>query len=187
MKVLIVDNQDSFTYNLKHYIIQFANDVNVVRYNKLFLDDVQVYDKILFSPGPGLPHEYPILDDILKHYDNSKSILGICLGHQAISSFYGGNLENLVFPMHGVTSKIKHLNNCILFNNIPSSFQIGHYHSWIVSQKKFPKDLEITSFNHNGLIMSLKHKKYDVRSVQFHPESILTENGLLLIKNWIIN
>ena len=185
MKILIVDNQDSFTYNLKHYINQFARDVDVVRCDELYIKDVQIYDKILLSPGPGLPKEYPILNNILTCYASSKSILGVCLGQQAIASFYGGRLENLVCPMHGVASKIKHLNNCSLFKDIPVSFEIGHYHSWIVSKRKFPKDLEITSFNHNGLIMSLKHKKYDVKSVQFHPESILTENGLLLLQNWI--
>tara|TARA_B100000214_G_scaffold115562_1_gene81607 strand:+ start:7367 stop:7930 length:564 start_codon:yes stop_codon:yes gene_type:complete len=187
LKILIVDNKDSFTYNLKHYIKQFTDNVDVLRYNNLFLDDVQIYDKILFSPGPGLPKEYPILESILKKYASYKSILGICLGHQAIVSFYGGILENLAIPMHGTTSQIEHLNSCSLFKNIPNYFQIGHYHSWIASKKRFPKELEVTSFNQNGIIMSLKHKKYDVKSVQFHPESILTENGLLLIQNWIMD
>ena len=185
MKVLIVDNKDSFTYNLKHYIHQFSDDITIVRYNELDLDDVKCFDKILLSPGPGLPEEYPVLDEILIHYAKSKSILGICLGQQAIARFYEGKLNNLTSPMHGVISRITHLNNCILYKDVPVSFNIGHYHSWVVSEKNFPSELEITSFNENGLIMSLKHRKYDVRSMQFHPESILTENGLLLLKNWL--
>ena len=187
MKVLIVDNKDSFTYNLKYYINNFCDDVDVVRCDKLQIEDVGVYDKILFSPGPGLPKEYPILNDILSKYGSSKSILGICLGQQAITEFYGGQLDNLSDAMHGIVSKINHLNNCSLYKNIPISFKIGHYHSWVVSNKDFPTELEITSVNESGLIMSVKHKKYDIKSVQFHPESILTEYGLQLIENWILS
>ena len=187
MKVLIVDNNDSFTYNLKHYINQFCDDVDVVRYNKLQIRDVGEYDKILFSPGPGLPKEYSILNEILSKYGCSKSILGVCLGQQAITEFYGGQLNNLSSAMHGRSSKIKHLNNCGLYKNMPISFQIGHYHSWVVSNKDFPEELEITSVNESSLIMSIKHKKYDIKAVQFHPESILTEHGLQLIENWLFN
>ena len=187
MKVLIVDNKDSFTYNLKHYINYFCDDVDVFRYNKLNIKNVVDYDKILFSPGPGLPSEYLILNKILSQYGSSKSILGICLGQQAIVQFYGGHLCNLVDPMHGRSSKVKHFNNCLLYKDIPVSFQIGHYHSWVVSEYDFPKELEITSVNESGLIMSIKHKKDDVRAVQFHPESILTEYGLELLENWLFN
>ena len=187
MKVLIVDNKDSFTYNLKHYINHFFDDVDVVRCNKLQLKDVSRYDKILFSPGPGLPKEYPILNDILSKYESSKSILGVCLGQQVIAEFYGGKLYNLPDVMHGITSEINHLNNCSLYKNIPISFQIGHYHSWVVSDKGFASDLEITSVNKNGLIMSIQHKKHDIKGVQFHPESILTKHGLQLIKNWLFS
>ena len=187
MKVLIVDNKDSFTYNIKHYVNHFCDDVDVLRCNTLQLDDVEKYDKILFSPGPGLPKEYSILNTILSKYGSSKSILGICLGQQAIAEFYGAKLENLLDPMHGITSKISHLNNCNLYKDLPISFQIGHYHSWVVCDKDFPAELEITAINDSGLIMSIKHKKYDIKAVQFHPESILTENGLQLIKNWLFN
>ena len=187
MKVLIVDNKDSFTYNLKHYIDQFCDDVDVVRCNKLKIEGVRGYDKILFSPGPGLPKEYPILTDILSEYGSYKSIFGICLGQQAITEFYGGQLYNLPDSMHGISSRIKHLNNCSLYKNIPIAFQIGHYHSWVVSNKDFPKELVITSMNENGLIMSIRHKSYNIKAVQFHPESILTEYGLQLIKNWLFN
>jgi len=185
LRVLIIDNNDSFTYNLKHYINQFVNDVNVVRYDKVVLDNISCYDKVLFSAGPGLPDEYLILYDILDRYGSSKSILGVCLGQQAIAEFYGGKLRNLDEPMHGVFSTISHLNSCTLYKNIPLSFKIGHYHSWVVSDEDFPINLEITSVNETGLIMSIKHKEYDIKAVQFHPESILTEYGLILIKNWI--
>lgn len=185
MKVLIVDNKDSFTYNLKHYVNQFCAHVNVIRCNQLSLNQVASYDKILFSPGPGLPKDYPILRHILISFGRSKSILGICLGHQAIAEFYGCSLENLDYPMHGVSTKICHLKNCNLFNNIPVSFQIGHYHSWVVSKKSLPKFLEITSTNEDGLIMSLKHTRYNIQSLQFHPESILTDFGLSMIGNWL--
>ena len=185
MKILIVDNKDSFTYNIKHYINNFCDDVDVIRSNKLKIADVSKYDKILFSPGPGLPKEYPILKDILSKYGSSKSILGICLGQQAIADFYGCNLVNLCITMHGVPSRMNHFNNCSLYKNIPRDFQIGHYHSWVVSKKDFPSDLEITSINESGLIMSIRHKKYNIKAVQFHPESILTEHGSKLIENWL--
>ena len=185
MKVLIVDNKDSFTYNLKNYIHQFCSDVDVIRYNRLEIGSVSEYDKILFSPGPGLPSEYPILNDILRKYGSCKSILGVCLGEQAIAEFYGCTLENLSNPMHGVSSRVKHLSNCSLYKDVPMYFEIGHYHSWVVSNNNFSKDLEITSLDETGLIMSMKHKIYDVKGVQFHPESILTQYGLDLIKNWI--
>ncbi len=185
MKVLIVDNFDSFTYNLKHYIIRFCPETDVVRYNKLRLGDLNIYDKILFSPGPGIPNEYPNLAKIIKEYGGFKSILGVCLGQQAIAEFYGAKLENLDEPMHGVISKIHHLNNCTLFNHIPPTFNVGHYHSWVISDSNMPKELEITSLNDNGLVMSIKHKIHDIKAIQFHPESILTEHGFQLIENWI--
>ena len=178
---------DSFTYNLKHYINLFCDDVDVIRCDKLLIESVCDYDKILFSPGPGLPSEYPILNDILSRYESSKSILGVCLGQQAIAEFYGCTLDLLPHPMHGVNSRIDHFNNCSLYNNLPVSFQIGHYHSWVVSDKNFSAELEITSIDEYGFIMSIKHRKYDIRAVQFHPESILTKKGLLLVKNWLFN
>jgi len=187
LKVLIIDNKDSFTYNLKHYINCFCDHVDVVRYNRVNINNVRFYDKILFSPGPGLPNEYLILNQILRRYGSCKSILGVCLGQQAIVQFYGGRLRNLIDPLHGCSSKVRHFNNCVLYKDIPISFQIGHYHSWVVSRYIFPRQLEITSVNESNLIMSIKHKKYDVRAVQFHPESILTEYGIKLLKNWLYN
>ena len=188
MKVLVIDNKDSFTYNLKHYLDQFSNNIDVVRCDRVELDAVDLYDKILFSPGPGLASEYTILYNILNKYESYKSILGVCLGHQVIADFYGASLHNLKKPLHGVTSVINHFDNCLLYRSIPNHFKIGHYHSWIVSNEGFPIDhLEITAKNKDGLIMSMKHREYQIRSVQFHPESILTEYGLQLIKNWIFS
>ena len=159
----------------------------MLRYNRLRLEDVSLYDKILFSPGPGLPKDYPILNAILSRYETSKSILGICLGQQAIAEFYGCRLSNLHYSLHGVASKVAHLNNCSLYHGLPTSFQIGHYHSWVVCDKEFSRNLLITSKNEHGLIMSLRHRKYDIVGVQFHPESILTEHGLQMIKNWLFH
>ena len=164
---------------------QFCDHVDVIRCDKLKIEEIGKYHKILFSPGPGLPKEYPILYNILRKYGCSKSILGICLGQQAIAEFYGCVLHNIPNPMHGITSRLNHFNNCNLYRNVPISFQIGHYHSWIVSGKGFSADLEITSVNENGFIMSVRHKKHDITAVQFHPESILTEYGLKLIENWL--
>ena len=139
MKVLIVDNKDSFTYNLKHYINQYTDDIDVIRGNEINLYEIEQYDKIILSPGPGLPSEYPVLEQILSRYYKHKSILGICLGQQAIAEFFNAKLENLTAVKHGVTSEISHFNNCKLFKNIPSNFKIGHYHSWMVSKNNFPK------------------------------------------------
>jgi anthranilate synthase component 2 len=187
LRVLIVDNKDSFTYNLKHYLNQFSDEIDVVRGEKIELDDIVSYDKIVFSPGPGLPSEHPILEKILEIYHNNKSILGICLGQQAIAEFFNANLQNLEIVKHGIISEITHLNNCKLFRNIPENFKIGHYHSWVVSKSDFPEELAITSENEEGLITSLNHRNYDITAVQFHPESILTEHGLELLKNWVLD
>ena len=187
MRVIIIDNQDSFTYNLAHYTQQFVHSVDVFRVNKIEIKELYSYDKIILSPGPGLPNEHPFLRDIIHEFHASKSMLGICLGHQALAEYFKATLENLSVVKHGVTSKIHQNQNCSIFNDIPVSFQIGHYHSWIVSENKFPECLEITSTNQDGIITSFKHKKFDVKGLQFHPESILTEYGLQLIKNWVIN
>ena len=187
MRVLIVDNKDSFTYNLKHYLNQFLDDIDVVRGEKIKLDNIVSYDKIIFSPGPGLPFEHPILERILEMYHNNKSILGICLGQQAIAEFFNAKLENLEIVKHGIASEITHFNNCELFRNIPKNFKIGHYHSWVVSKRNFPEELNITSENEEGIITSINHKTYDITAVQFHPESILTEYGLRLIRNWVLD
>ena len=186
MRVLLIDNNDSFTYNLKHYIDQFATEVIVCRGSEIELDSIDQFDKIILSPGPGLPNEHPVLKQVLACYYNKKPILGICLGQQAIAEFFNANLENLTTVKHGVTSIVSHFNNSELFKRIPRNFKIGHYHSWIVSKINFPEELRITSENEDGIITSLNHKKHDITAVQFHPESILTEHGLQLIKNWVL-
>ena len=187
MGVLIVDNKDSFTYNLKHYVNQFTDDIDVVRGDKVNIDTIVDYEKIILSPGPGLPFEHPILEKVLKRHHNNKSILGICLGQQASAEFFNAELKNLENVKHGITSEITHFNNCKLFRNIPKNFKIGHYHSWVVSKNNFPEELNITSENEEGIITSINHKTYDITAVQFHPESILTEHGLQLIRNWVLD
>lgn len=186
MRVLIIDNKDSFTYNIKHYISYFIDDIDVIRAEFLHLDKVAVYQKILFSPGPGVPKEHPVMSKVLDKYGSSKSILGVCLGQQAIAEFYGLELELLLEPMHGVSSRLNHFNNCTLFDSMPNSFNVGHYHSWVISDVPSSSVLELTSVNKEGIAMSIKHKYYDIKGVQFHPESILTENGLTVIKNWLL-
>ena len=186
MKVVIIDNQDSFTYNLAHYVQHFTHLVDVFRVNEIDIKELDVYDKIILSPGTGLPNEHPFLEDIIHKYHTSKSMLGICLGHQAIAEYFKATLENLSVVKHGVTSVIHQNQNCSIFNDVPVSFQIGHYHSWVVSKNDFPKCLEITSTNQEEIITSFKHKQFDIKGMQFHPESILTEYGLQLIKNWLI-
>jgi len=187
LKVLIVDNNDSFSYNLKHYVNQFTDDIDVVRGDEINIFTIVDYDKIILSPGPGLPSEHPILEKILEIYHSNKSILGICLGQQAIAEFFNAELENLENVKHGITSEITNFNNCKLFRNLPKNFKIGHYHSWVVSKNNFPEELNITSENEEGIVTSISHNIYDITAVQFHPESILTEHGLELIKNWVLD
>ena len=185
MRILIIDNYDSFTHNLFHYVKQFEDNVVVVKNDKISLTEVEKYDKIILSPGPGLPDEHKNLKIIIKKYAPTKSILGVCLGHQAIAECFGARLKNLEDVLHGVKTKISFLNTDTLFKNIPNSIKVGHYHSWVIDEKTLPICFEVTSKNEDGIIMSIRHKEYDLKGVQFHPESILTEYGLLMIKNWI--
>ena len=185
MKVLIVDNFDSFTYNLKHYVEQFSNHVIVLRSNEIDVLNLNEYDKIILSPGPGLPYEHRILNELLSIYHKNKSILGVCLGHQSIAHFFGADLINLDNVLHGTSTQITHNNNCRIFKGLPNTFQVGHYHSWTVSKDNFPDVLSITSENDEGIITSFKHKKYDLTGIQFHPESVLTDFGLDILNNWL--
>lgn len=186
MKIAIIDNYDSFTYNLVHYLEELGSEVTVLRNDEFDLEELQPFSKILLSPGPGIPDEAGLLKQAIKHYAPTKSILGICLGQQAIGEVYGGSLTNLNKVFHGVSSKvIISVNDELLFKNIPSEIEAGRYHSWVVSTEDFPEDLEITSTDENGQIMSLRHKKFDVRGVQFHPESVLTPHGKTILKNWL--
>lgn len=184
-KILVIDNYDSFTYNLVHYLNDLHCNVTVKRNDKLSLEEVEAYDKILLSPGPGIPDEAGLLKPIIKAYAAKKSILGVCLGQQAIAEVFGGKIENLNKVYHGVSSTIERINeDAVLYKNIPNKLEVGRYHSWVVC-KDLPEVLEVTSVDENGEIMSLRHKEFDVRAVQYHPESILTPEGKQILKNWV--
>lgn len=184
-KILVIDNYDSFTYNLVHYLEDLNCNVTVYRNDKLTLDDVEPFDKIVLSPGPGVPDEAGLLKAIIKAYAPTKSILGVCLGQQAIGEVFGGSLINLEDVYHGVATNVT---ICVddepLFKGMDKDIEVGRYHSWVVSPD-LPESLEATSFDANGQVMSLRHKVYDVRGVQYHPESVLTPNGKQILKNWI--
>ena len=187
MKIAVIDNYDSFTFNLVHYLEKNNALVTVFRNDELEIDELLDYDKILLSPGPGLPNEAGILLKIIETYHKTKPILGICLGHQAIAEFFGAKLENQKSVTHGEADEIfKTDENEDLFEDISNPITVGRYHSWIVSNDNFPYDLEITSVNNDNQIMSLRHKNYDIKGIQFHPESILTPNGETIIKNWLL-
>ena len=186
MNIVVIDNYDSFVYNLVHYLEELDCQVTVFRNDSFHIDDLEDYDKIVLSPGPGLPDEAGLLKEVINRYASTKSILGICLGHQAIAEVFGATLTNLEEVFHGVLTKAEILvTDESLFKNIDSNFEIGRYHSWIVSRQNFPEVLEITSKDEEGNIMSLRHKLYDIKGVQFHPESVLTPLGKMMIKNWI--
>jgi len=186
MKILVFDNYDSFTYNLVHYLEKVSDaKVEVFRNDKISLEEINRYDKILLSPGHGIPSEAGILLEVIKEYAPKKSIMGVCLGQQAIGEVFGGKLKNLDSVYHGVATEMEIVKEDILFKGIPKKFKAGRYHSWVVDENNFPSDLEITCKDENGFVMGLRHKKFDVRGVQFHPESILTEYGLEIIENWV--
>jgi len=181
----VLDNYDSFTYNLVHYLEKVSDaEIEVHRNDQISLGEISRFDKILLSPGPGIPSEAGILLDVIRKYAPSKSILGICLGMQAIGEVFGGKLKNLDAVFHGVATPVKVMKDDLLFSGIPAEFKAGRYHSWVVDPNGFPDELEITAVDHTGQVMALKHKTMDVRGVQFHPESILTEYGTELIGNW---
>ena len=188
MRILVFDNYDSFTYNLVHLVKQLGYmNVEVYRNDKISIESVDQYDKILLSPGPGIPSESGILLDLIKVYVPTKSILGVCLGLQAIGEAFGGKLVNLSNVYHGVALETEIVENDVLFQSLPKKIQVGRYHSWALSRDNFPDCLTITAIDEKGTIMALSHKKYDVRAVQFHPESVLTPCGETIIKNWLEN
>lgn len=185
-KVLVIDNYDSFTYNLVHLVNELGRDVEVWRNDKFDLADVDRYDQILLSPGPGIPQEAGLLLEVIRTYAPTKSIFGVCLGQQAIAEAFGGNLLNLGRPMHGIATPINVLDDQeILFQDCPSVINVGRYHSWVVSNYGLPECLKITATDATDEIMALRHKEFDVRGVQFHPESVLTEHGKQMMKNWL--
>ena len=191
MKILVFDNYDSFTYNLVHLVEKILHEkVEVHRNDQVALEKVKEYDKIILSPGPGIPSEAGLLLPLIKEYAATKSILGVCLGHQAIGEAFGGKLENLSTVYHGIATPIKvkskksgRIND--VFNGLPDTLEVGRYHSWVVSKENFPDVLEITAESENGLIMGLQHKTLDVQGVQFHPESVLTPDGEKMLRNWL--
>jgi anthranilate synthase component 2 len=205
MKILVFDNYDSFTYNLVHLVEKITHGkVDVFRNDEIPMEKVKAYDKIILSPGPGIPSEAGMLLPLIKEYASSKSILGVCLGHQAIGEAFGGTLVNLSQVYHGVATKItlvnressvvsgkdnsrftSHDSRTTLFDGLPDEIEVGRYHSWVISDKNFPAALEITARDANNYIMGLQHTKFDVQGVQFHPESVLTPDGEKMISNWL--
>ncbi len=184
-RILIIDNYDSFTYNLVHYLEDLACQVTVKRNDQLTLKEVEPFDKIVLSPGPGIPDEAGLLKEIIKEYAPTKSILGVCLGQQAIGEVFGGSIINLDTVFHGVATSIDIIvDDEPLFNGLKKTIEVGRYHSWVVDTN-LPDKLEATSVDNNGQIMSLRHKKYDVKAVQFHPESVLTPDGKKILENWV--
>ena len=186
MKILVLDNYDSFTYNLVHIIRELGYDMDIFRNDKISLEGVQMYDKILLSPGPGIPDEAGIMKSLVKEYGPTKSILGVCLGHQGIAEVYGAELFNLPTVLHGVTSKVKvTMRSEKIFLELPERFDVTHYHSWAVVPSSISGSLDVTAINDDGLVMAIAHKRFDVRGVQFHPESIMTQYGKEIISNWL--
>lgn len=185
-KILVIDNYDSFTYNLVHLLQELNQKYTVLRNDKFELEEIEEYDKILLSPGPGIPEEAGLLMDIIRTYAATKSILGICLGQQAIAEVFGGALYNMPKPLHGVATDIIITDDEEpLFKHFPRDAKIGRYHSWAVNKETLPEDLRITAVDSAGIIMAITHKSYNVRGMQFHPESVLTPNGKILIENWL--
>lgn len=187
MNILVFDNYDSFTYNLVHLVEKITHKkVFVFRNDQIALEDIKAYDKIILSPGPGIPGEAGLLLPLINEYAATKCILGVCLGHQAIGEAFGATLQNLSTVYHGVATPIKILDNdSDVLKDLGDEIEVGRYHSWIVSDDNFPGDLEVTARDANGYIMALQHKTYDVQGVQFHPESILTPDGEKIMRNWL--
>ena len=186
MKILVFDNYDSFTYNLVHAVKKLGyDDVEVHRNDKIALEDIARFDKIILSPGPGIPSESGILLDVIRTYAPSKSILGVCLGEQAIAEAFGGTLINLSEVHHGISSMVDVLEKDVLFDGLPKRLEVGRHQSWAAEKASLPECLTITAVHEEGMIMALAHKEYDVRGVQFHPESVLTPDGEQMLKNWL--
>ncbi len=187
MKIVLIDNYDSFSYNIVQYLMEITGEkIDVFRNDKLEIEQLECYDAIVLSPGPGIPDEAGLLKPIIKHYAKSKKILGICLGHQAIGEVFGAKLLNTKTVYHGVSTMIRQTGiESKIFDGIDKVFEVGRYHSWIVDSENLPECLEVTAVDENGRIMALKHKEYDIQGLQFHPESVLTPQGKLMLKNWV--
>jgi len=185
MKIVIIDNYDSFTYNLSHLVKELGAEVTVYRNDQFELSQLEPFSKIILSPGPGIPSEAGLLLDVIKTYAGKKPILGVCLGHQAIGEAFGGKLENLSDVFHGVATPAHLICDDPLFSGLPADITVGRYHSWVVSKEDFPDCLEITAESDEGQIMALRHKTFNVRGIQFHPESVLTPDGKKMLQNWL--
>ena len=185
MKIVIIDNYDSFTYNLSHLVKELGAEVTVLRNDQFRLEDLQAYSKIILSPGPGIPAEAGLLLDVIRTYADKKPILGVCLGHQAIGEAFGGKLENLSEVFHGVSTPCHIVVDDPIFSGIDRNITIGRYHSWVVSREDLPDNLEVTAVSDEGQIMALRHKVLNVRGIQFHPESVLTPDGKKMLQNWM--
>ena len=185
MKIVIIDNYDSFTYNLSHLVKELGAEVTVLRNDCFQLTDLEAYDKILLSPGPGIPQEAGLLLEVIRTYVGKKPILGVCLGEQAIGEVFGGKLTNLSEVYHGIQSPIRITASDCLFEGLPEEIPVGRYHSWVVDRENFPDTLEITAVSQEGYIMAIRHKNFDIRGIQFHPESVLTPDGKRIISNWL--
>ena len=185
MKIVIIDNYDSFTYNLSHLVKDLGAEVTVVRNDQIELSDLEPYNKIILSPGPGIPSEAGLLLDVIRTYAGKKPILGVCLGHQAIGEAFGGKLENLADVFHGVATPCHIIADDPIFSGIERNITIGRYHSWVVSREGLPACLEVTAESDEGQIMALRHRELNVRGIQFHPESVLTPDGRKMLQNWL--
>lgn len=185
MKIVIIDNYDSFTYNLAHLVKELDTEVTVFRNDQFQLSELDRFDKIILSPGPGIPSEAGLLMDVIRKYAGRKPMLGVCLGHQAIGEAFGAKLTNLSEVYHGVATPCTQFGNDPIFEGLPKRIEIGRYHSWVVDKSGFPDCLDITAVSDDGQIMGLKHKNYDIRGIQFHPESVLTPDGKKMILNWL--
>ncbi|MDD6197656.1 MAG: aminodeoxychorismate/anthranilate synthase component II [Prevotella sp.] len=185
MKIVIIDNYDSFTYNLSHLLKEMGAEVDVVRNDKFELKDLEQYDKIVLSPGPGIPSEAGLLLDVIRTYAGRKPILGVCLGHQAIGEVFGASLENLKEVYHGVQTEGTQLGNDYIFEGLPERVMMGRYHSWVVAKDSVPECLEVTAMSDDGEIMAMRHRQYDIHGIQFHPESVLTPEGKTIVGNFL--
>lgn len=185
MNIVIIDNYDSFTYNLSHLVKELGADVTVYRNDKFTLNELEPFDKIILSPGPGIPSEAGLLLDVIKKYAGRKSILGVCLGHQAIGEVFGAKLENMTNVFHGIATEGTQFGNDPIFTGLPKRIVMGRYHSWVISKANLPECLEITAESDEGQIMGIRHKNYDIHGIQFHPESILTPQGKTIVDNWM--
>ena len=185
IKIVIIDNYDSFTYNLAHLVKELGADITVYRNDQFALNQLEPFDKIILSPGPGIPSEAGLLLDVIKAYAGKKPILGVCLGHQAIGEHFGGRLTNLSEVYHGVQTEGTQFGTDPIFAGLPKRILMGRYHSWVVDRAGFPDCLEVTAVSDDGQIMALKHKNYDIHGIQFHPESVLTPDGRTMLGNWL--